>query len=436
MKFTKDYDILYNMLTIKFKEGKTLEGNVVVLTENLMKLLAIIIVSGVVFAKLSQKIKMPDVVLFIAAGIIIGPSVLNLVDFENYPVANQLILSFGAAYILYDGGREIRLKVLNEVKISVALLATIGVIISTFITGFFASKILHMDFMYALLLGSVIASTDPSVLVPLFKNMSISDKLKQTIISESAFNDAAGAIITFAILAITSGGAFSIGGSSVELLKAAGGGIVVGLVFGYLSHLLLSDKKIGILSGYTGEIVVATVLAAYVTANHFGFSGFMAVFIFGIVCGNKDMFNLALEKKSYDLHVKFKDVTISILRIMIFVLLGIQMNFKILNQYFGGALLVVVCFVFIARPVSVFFSVIIDRKAKWNFREIAYLMWTRETGVIPAALAGMLIAMKVNNADIISAVTSMAIIITLTFQASTAKYFAKILKLDREKENP
>jgi NhaP-type Na+/H+ or K+/H+ antiporter len=414
--------------------GKTLEPNTVVLTENLMKLISIIIVSGVIFAKLSKKIKMPDVVLFIIAGIIIGPSVLNLVNFENYPVANQLVLSFGAAYILYDGGREIRLKVLNKVKVSVTMLAIFGVIISTFITGYFASKILHMDFIYSILLGAVIASTDPSVLVPLFKNMKISDKLKQTIISESAFNDAAAAILTFAVLSIISGGTFSIGESLLDLLKTAIGGVVVGLIFGYLAHLLLSDEKIGILSGYTGEIIVAAVLGSYVTANHFGFSGFMAVFMFGIVCGNKDMFNLSIEEESYDAHVKFKDVTISILRIMIFVLLGIQMNFKILGQYLGEALLVVICFVFIARPISVFFSVMIDRKAEWSFREIAYLMWTRETGVIPAALAGMLIVMKVKNADIISAVTSMAIIITLTFQASTAKFFAKVLKLENEKE--
>lgn len=412
-----------------------MEGNVVLLTENLMKLLAVIIVFGVIFAKFSKKIFMPDVVLFIIAGIIIGPSALNLVSFDNYPVANQLILTFGAAYILYDGGREIRLKVLNEVKISVAILATIGVVISAFITAFFAYKILHIDFMYALLLGSVIASTDPSVLVPLFKNMNISPKLKQTIISESAFNDAAGAIMTFAVIGIISGGSFSLGHSILELFKEAGGGALVGVILGYIATLLVSQSKSGLLSGYAGEIAVATVLGAYVTAVHFSFSGFMAVFIVGMVCGNKEMFNIkAIDEESYELHLKFKEVTISILRIMIFVLLGVQMNFGILSKYWGGALIVVIGFVFIARPVSVFFSVILDKKAAWNIREIAYLMWTRETGVIPAALAGMLLAMKVQHSDIISAVTSMAIIITLAFQASTAKYFAKVLKLDVDNE--
>lgn len=409
-----------------------MESNIVAMTELIMRLLAIIIITGIICVKLSKKVPLPDTVLFIIAGIIVGPSLLNMVDLKDFPMANQFILTFGAAYILYDGGREINLKVLNKVKVSVALLATAGVIISTFITGFFAQKILHIDFMYALLLGSVIASTDPSVLVPLFKNMKISPKLKQTIISESAFNDAAGAIITFSIVGIISGGSFSLGHSSFELLKEAGGGVLVGGLFGYLATKLVSEGKAGILSGHPGEIAVAAVLGSYVTSIYFGFSGFMAVFILGMVCGNKTMFNLKIEEEHYNTHLNFKEVLIMILRICIFVLLGTQMNFTLLAASWKGSLLLVILFIFIARPVSVALSVVFDRNAQWNIREVLYLMWTRETGVIPAALAGMLVSMKIQHSDIITAVTFMAIIITLSFQASTAKYVARLLKLEEE----
>lgn len=409
-----------------------MEGNTVLLTENLIKLLAIVIFTGIICVKLSRRVYLPDVVLFIIAGIMLGPQVLNVISFENYPVGNQLILTFGAAYILYDGGREIHLKILNKVKVSVILLATLGVLISTFITGYFAFKILKIDFIYALLLGAVIASTDPSVLVPLFKNMKISNKLKQTIISESAFNDAAAAIITFTIVGVISGGTLSIGNSIIELLVKAGGGILVGSAFGFIGVSLVADRWHGVLKGYPGELSVATVLGAYVAAEHFHFSGFMAVFIVGIVCGNKKMFNLSVQKKHEDIHVNFKEVLIMMLRIMIFVVLGSQIDFVILSQYWKQALLIVLLFMFIARPASVLCSVIFDRKAQWNYREILYLMWTRETGVIPAALAGMIVSMKIGNAQIISAVTFMAIIITLVIQASTSKYFAKILKLEVE----
>lgn len=408
-----------------------MEGNVVAATEQIMKFLAILIVSGIICIKLSEKLRMPDTVLFILMGVFLGPEMIGLVNLKDFPIANQFVLTFGAAYILYDGGREIQLKVLNKVKVSVFLLSTLGVILSAVIIGFFAQKILGINFIYALLLGTVIASTDPSVLIPLFKNMKISPKLKQTIISESAFNDAASAIMTFAILSFLMGNSFSLANNLLELVKTASGGIIVGIVIGY-STLLVSESQHGHFSGHSGEIAVASVLGAYLVANYFGFSGFMAVFIVGIVEGNISLFNLSIEEEAYKLNVSFKEVLITILRIMIFVLLGTQVEFNLLGQYWRSAILVVLLLVFVARPISVFLSVSFDRKAAWSFREILFLMWTRETGVIPAALAGILVSMQVPNAKVISAVTLMAIIITLSFQASTAKYVAKRLKLMQE----
>ena len=409
-----------------------MEGNVVAATEQIMKFLTILIVSGIICIKLSEKLRMPDTVLFILMGVFLGPEMIGLVNLKDFPIANQFVLTFGAAYILYDGGREIQLKVLNKVKVSVFLLSTLGVILSAVIIGFFAQKILGINFIYALLLGTVIASTDPSVLIPLFKNMKISPKLKQTIISESAFNDAASAIMTFAILSFLMGNSFSLANNLLELVKTASGGIIVGIVIGYLATLLVSESQHGHFSGHSGEIAVASVLGAYLVANYFGFSGFMAVFIVGIVEGNISLFNLSIEEEAYRLHVSFKEVLITILRIMIFVLLGTQVEFNLLGQYWRSAILVVLLLVFVARPISVFLSVSFDRKAAWSFREILFLMWTRETGVIPAALAGILVSMQVPNAKVISAVTLMAIIITLSFQASTAKYVAKRLKLMQE----
>ncbi|MCB2295132.1 sodium:proton antiporter [Clostridium algoriphilum] len=407
-----------------------MSGNAANVTENLMTLLAILIFTGVVCVKISKSIPIPDVVLFIVAGIILGPSFLNILDFDHFTTGNHLILTFGAAYILYDGGREVQLHVLNKVKTSVFTLATVGVLVSSFITGFFAYKILNIDFMSALLLGSVIASTDPSVLVPLFKKINISNKVKQTIISESAFNDAAGAIITFSIIGIIQGGNFSLGNSVIQLIITAGGGIIVGLLVGYAISVLLSDKKYNFLHGHSAEVVIASILGSYVIAQRLGFSGFMATFMVGMVCGNKQILNLKMDKENLNLHVNFKDTFISLLRIMIFITLGTQIDFVLLGQYWIHASFVILLFIFVARPVSVFISVILDKKAEWKLNEVLYLMWTRETGVIPAALSGMIISLKINNAPIISAVTFMAIIITLTFQASTAKYVAKLLKLE------
>ncbi|SHH79083.1 cation:proton antiporter [Clostridium grantii] len=401
---------------------------------NILEFLAIILLAGVIFSKISKLIKLPDVVLYIIAGIIIGPNLLNLVNIDTYPTGNQLILTFGAAYILYDGGREINLKVLNKVKMSVILLSTFGVLVSMFITAFFAYKILHIEFIYALLLGTVVSSTDPSVLVPLFKNMNINAKLKQTIIAESAFNDAVAAIATFAVLGIITAGEFSLSNSLFELFKSSLGGILVGGILGFLSSKAISEtgEKSGIFQEHPSEIALGAVIGAYVISDHFGFSGFIAVFVVGMICGNKKILNMYIPDEYFDTHLRFKEVLTIIMRMLIFILLGTHVDFGILFSNIGGALLVVAALIFVARPISAYLSVILDKKAQWEFKEIVYLMWVRETGVIPAALAGMLVSMNLPNAKIISSVTFATIFITLTFQASTAKLLAQILKLERK----
>lgn len=397
---------------------------------NLIELIALVIFSGLIFTKLSRIVKLPDVVMFILAGIILGPHGLNWINIDKYPLGNELILTFGAAYILYDGGREIDFKVLKKIKWSVISLSTIGVILSAFITGFFAMKIFKIDLIYSLLLGSVIASTDPSVLVPLFKKMNISDKLKQTIISESAFNDAAGAIMTFAVLSVITKGTFSLSHSIFDLLKTSIGGILIGIIIGYLATFLVGHKKYAYFEEHPSEMAIVAVAGSYVIATKLGVSGFMAVFVIGMICGNKKLFDLFIPEEYYVTHTRFKEVTTLILRMMIFILLGTHINFTLLLKYWKEALLVVAALIFVARPLSAFISIIFDKKAEWNFKEIIYIMWVRETGVIPAALSGMLLTQKIKHADIISAVTFTTIILTLTLQASSAKWLANALKIE------
>jgi len=407
-----------------------MESSVIQSANQLMEILGMVILFGLIFGKISNLIKMPDVVLYILAGIVLGPHLLNWVNIEKYPVENQLILSFGAAYILYDGGREIDLRILNKVKVSVTMLSTVGVLISTVIVGYVAQAVFGIPIEYAMLLGAVIASTDPSVLVPLFKNMKISDKLKQTIISESAFNDAAGAIITFAILGVIMGGAFSAGDSILELLKTVLGGLVIGSIIGFLAHFLVDEKKHGIFNDHPTEMTLVAVMGAYLIANHFGVSGFMAVFIVGMFCGNKKTFKFWIPEEPFQTHMRFKEVLTVILRMMIFVVLGTQLNFADIIKYLWPTLIIVGTLVFVARPLSVLACILIDKRASWSWNEIVYMMWVRETGVIPAALAGMLVTAGVLHADIISSVTFATILITLTFQASTSKLLADLLKLN------
>jgi potassium/hydrogen antiporter len=196
----------------------------------------LILAVGTIAGLLAQKIRIPDVAVFLVAGIVIGPQVLGLIHIGADSALNQIILLFGASYILFDGGASLRLAVLKQVWITIVVIATVGVIITAAITGIAAHVILGIPLIVALLLGATLASTDPATLLPIFRQLPIRDRVAQTVMSESAFNDAMSAIVTFGVLAVAMGDEkFSLVWSLFDLLKQSVIGIVAGIVLGYLA---------------------------------------------------------------------------------------------------------------------------------------------------------------------------------------------------------
>ena len=399
--------------------------------KELLFLLGIILATGTFTGFVARIIKVPDVVLFLLAGMLLGGAGLGVIDVKVGSTLNQLLLIFGSCYILFDGGASVRLNVLKQVWPTLLIISTVGVLISALVTAYAAQYLLGLPFIFALLLGAVIASTDPATLVPIFKQVAIRAKVAQTVMSESAFNDAMGAILTFAVLAVAlnNNADFSITTSLLDLLKQSIYGIAGGAVLGYLAALFIAHEKYSFLAEYAPVVTIMSVAAAYLSIDNLHASGFMAVFVFGLMLGNKEIFGFKME---YQEQAKLEDFILTtslIMRIFIFVLLGSQVNFALLNQYFWPALGVVAVFMLVGRPLVVFACTLPDRRAKWTWQELIFMCWTRETGVIPGALAGMLVGLKVPNSDVIAAVTFMAILITILLQATTTRWLAAKLHL-------
>jgi len=121
--------------------------------------------------------------------------------------------------------------------------------------------------------------------------------------------------------------------------------------------------------------------------------------------------------------------TALIMRMFIFLLLGSQVDFALMNANLAGGVIVVTVFMLLGRPATVFLCALPDRRARWTFKEMLFMCWTRETGVIPGALAGMLVGMKAPGAEIIASVTFIAILMTILIQATTTKWLARKLGL-------
>jgi potassium/hydrogen antiporter len=392
--------------------------------------LGVILATGIFAGFLARKLRIPDVAAFLLAGIALGPSATGLIHVRADSTLNQLVLIFGACYILFDGGASLRLKVLKEVWITIVLLATAGVIITAAVTAAAAYYVLHVPIVVALLLGAVIASTDPATLVPVFRQIRIKDRVAQTVMSESAFNDATGAIATFGVLAVATGtGVFSLQSAALDLLRQSAIGIFAGAVLGYAAAFLLAHEKYAFLAEYAPAVTLMAVIGAYLGADGFQASGFMAVFVFGIVLGNKESFGFRMEPGEAQKLDEYVFTTALLMRMFIFILLGSQVDFALMDRYFAGAVAVVLVLMLVARPAAVFLCAAPDRRAKWGLNELLLMCWTRETGVIPAALAGLLIGLKAPGAEIIASVTFVAILMTIVVQATTTRWLSRKLGL-------
>ena len=390
----------------------------------------IILAVGTACSVLAQKLRIPDVVIFLIVGLLLGPDVSGMVNIKVDSALNQLVLIFGSCYLLFDGGASLRLNVLKDVWITIVTLATFGVLITAVITSIAAYYILGIPYIVALLLGTIIASTDPATLVPVFRQIKIRDRVAQTVMSESAFNDAVGAIITFAVLGVAMGhGDFSLSIALKDLFKQTFFVLITGGVLGYLAAFSISHEKFGFLQKYAPVVSLMAVIGAYLGANGLHASGFMTVFVFGIVIGNKGVFGFKMEREEQEKLADYVMTTALIMRMFIFILLGTQVDFALMNQYLFGGIAVVTVFMLLARPVTVFACALPDRRAKWTIKEMLFMCWTRETGVIPGALAGLMVGIGAPEAKMIASVTFIAVLMTIIIQATSTRWLANKLGL-------
>jgi cell volume regulation protein A len=401
--------------------------------EHVLLAAGIILAAGSFLGYLAGRLRVPDIALFLIAGIVLGPESIGVLNIPATSTLSWVIIIFAVSYILFDGGATLNLTVLSKVWISLAIIVTVGMLITALVVGLTAHWILGLPVTVGLLLGAAMASTDPATLVPVFKQVHVREKVSQFVVSESALNDPMGVIITFAFLGLVVSdngrGHVAIGKESLDLVFQAGVGIVAGVVLGGLASFFVAHERYGFLMEYLPLVTLIAVVAGYLGAVGLHASGFMAAFVAGVVMGNMDYFGLHMPRGDRVRFDDFVGTTSLISRMFIFIVLGSQVKLGLIGQYWWQGLAVVVVFMLIARPLTVLLSTAPDRRAAWSWRELCFVSWTRETGVIPGALASILVATHAPHADVLAAVIFMAILITIIVQATTAKWVAGRLGL-------
>jgi cell volume regulation protein A len=245
------------------------------------------------------------------------------------------------------------------------------------------------------------------------------------------------AILTFSVLAVAMGSdEFSVMSAISDLLKQSVIGIVAGIALGYLAAFLIAHERWAFLAEYAPVVTLVAMIGAYFAADGLQASGFMAVFVFGIMLGNKQSFGFRMEAGEAQKLDEYVLTTAFIMRLFIFILLGAQVDFTLIGRYGLGGIAVVSILMLVARPMTVFLCAWPDRRARWSLQELLFMCWTRETGVIPAALAGLLLGVKAPGAQMIASVTFIAILMTILIQAPTTQWLGRRLGLlDTDEEN-
>ncbi len=399
------------------------------MTEDVLLTLSLLLVAALTARLLAGVMRIPEILVLVAMGALFGPQALDVIDVPIDSLGAQLIFTLGVSLILFYGGLNLSLPVLQRVWFGLGLLVVPGVVVTAVVTGLVAHLVFDLSFTGAVLLGAVLAPTDPAILIPLFIRSRVRPKLAQTIVAESAFNDPTGAALALALAGVVISGDSSVAEPVAEFAVDLGVSTVIGVIAGLGLAAVISSRRAGIWRESSPLAVLTVVTIGYFSLDSAGGSGYLGAFLAGLIVGNMEHLGLAMHTVHEQEMRVFSAGAADLVTLFVFVVLGANIPFDDLGEHLLPALAVLVALLLVARPLVVLACTLPDRRARWTPQEILFLCWTRETGVVPAALVGVLAGLGVPDIEIYASVVALAVVLTLLLQALPARRLAARLGL-------
>jgi len=398
--------------------------------------LGVMLVVGLACQVVADMLRAPRMLVLVLGGVLLGPSVTDAIDVPLDSTGAELLLTLGVSFILFHGGLQLSADILSRVAIGLGLLAIPGVLVTALVTGTVAAFAFDLPYSTGLLIGAVLAPTDPAILIPLFDRLGIRQKLEQAAVAESALNDASGAVLALVLVGVVKSGESSVSEPVLDFLRDLGISTVLGIAFGILLALVVSNRRSGVWQESAAIAVVAVVTIGYFSTDSAGGSGYLGVFLAGLIVGNMDRLGLGMHSDHERDMRAFVDTITEIVVILVFVTVGANLPWSDISANFGPALVVVLALVLLARPLAVLVCLGPDRRSRWTKEELVFVAWTRETGVVAAALAGLMVALDVPDAELIVTTVALAILLTLGVQSTTKPWLGRRLGLDEGAADP
>ncbi|HWQ54745.1 MAG TPA: potassium/proton antiporter [Bryobacteraceae bacterium] len=388
--------------------------------EQILLIASVLLLLAVMASKLSSWLGVPGLLLFLVLGMLAGSEGPGGIPFDDAQVAQALGV-VALAYILFSGGLETDRTTARAVLAQGVSLATLGVLVTALAVGACARAVLGLEWLEAVLLGSIVSSTDAAAVFSVLRSKSISLKgnLKGLLELESASNDPMAIFLTVALIGLIMNPGTSVWGLIPMFFLQMTVGAVVGYGAGRGTIAALNRLRLDA-EGLYPVLTLASVPLTYAVAALLQGSGFLAVYIAGIVVARGDF----IQKRTI---LRFHDGIAWLMQIAMFLVLGLLVFPSRLAPVALAGLLLAAFLMFVARPAGVFLALAFS---KMGTRQKTLISWVGLRGAAPIILSTFPLLARVPRAELYFNVVFFVVLTSVLLQGTTIPLVARWLKLE------
>ncbi|OAV14369.1 potassium/proton antiporter [Moraxella catarrhalis] len=389
-------------------------------TLNILYVVAsLLIFASIMTSTLSARLGVPLLLFFLGVGMLAGEEGILGIEFAEYNLAN-FIGQAALACILLDGGLRTSMRSFRVGLKPAVTLASLGVLVTVLVAGIFATWLLDVDWRLGVLMAAIVGSTDAAAVFSLLRNggVKLNDRVQATLEIESGANDPLAILLVTAMIALnldpTSQG---IGDIIFMLISQIGIGLVLGLLSGWALSKML--PKVYLADGMYAILILSAGLIVFGITNLLGGSGFLAVYLAGVVIGNTKV-------RATEHVLRVMDSFAWLSQAVLFVVLGLLVQPSSILEVIHYSLLIFIFLLFVARPIAVFSSLLPFR---FGIREIGFISWVGLRGAVPITLAIIPVTMAVPGADLAFNITFGVVILSLLVQGATIPLMSRLFRV-------